>query len=72
MGKIRTLAAEGKLSAIILCALPFVITAWIRFTSPDYINLLFTEPMGHMMVTVAVVLMILGIIFMKKVIDIKV
>jgi len=72
MGKIRTLSAEGKLSAIILCALPFVITAWIRFTSPDYINLLFTEPMGHKMVAVAIVLMILGIIVSKKIIDIKV
>jgi tight adherence protein B len=72
MGKIRTLAAEGKFSAIILCALPFVISAWIWFTSPDYIGLLVTEPMGHVMVAVAIVLMILGIIFMKKIIEIKV
>jgi tight adherence protein B len=72
MGKVRTLAAEGKLSAIILCALPFVIAAWIRFTNPEYIGLLFTEAMGHVMVAVAVVLMILGIIVMKKIIDIKV
>ena len=72
LGKIRTLAAEGKLSAIILCALPFFIAAWIRFTSPEYMNLLFTEPVGRQMVAVAFVLMILGIIAMKKIIDIKV
>jgi tight adherence protein B len=72
LGKIQTLAAEGKLSAIILCALPFLIAAWIRFTSPEYMNLLFTDPMGRKMVAIAVVLMILGIIFMKKIIDIKV
>jgi tight adherence protein B len=72
LGKIRTLSAEGKLSAVILCALPFCIAAWIRFTNPDYMNLLFTEPMGHVMVAIAVVLMILGVIVMKKMIDIKV
>ena len=72
LGKIRTLAAEGKLSAIILCALPFFIAAWIRFTNPEYMNLLFTEPVGRQMVAVAFVLMILGIIAMKKIIDIKV
>jgi tight adherence protein B len=72
LGKIRTLSAEGKLSAVILCALPFFITAWIRFTNPEYMNLLFTEPMGQVMVAIAVVLMILGVIVMKKMIDIKV
>jgi tight adherence protein B len=72
LGKIQTLSAEGKLSAIILCSLPFFIAAWIRFTNPDYINLLFTESAGHKMVAIALVLMVLGVIVMKKIITIKV
>ena len=39
-GKIRILSAEGKLSAIILVAIPFFVIIVLRFTSPEYINAL--------------------------------
>ena len=55
-----------------MAILPFIIAAWIRITNSEYIGLLFTEPMGHVMLAVAVVLMIFGVIAMKKIIDIKV
>jgi len=71
-GKIRTLAAEGKLSAAVLTGLPFLIMLWLRISNPDYLNLLFTDSMGKTMVFFAAVMMILGIVAMKKMINIKV
>jgi tight adherence protein B len=71
-GKIRILAAEGKLSAIILVAIPFFVIIALRFTSPEYINALFFEPAGRIMGAVALVMMVMGIFVMKKVINIKV
>ena len=71
-GKIRILAAEGKLSAIILVAIPFFVIIALRFTSPEYINALFFEPAGRIMGAVALVMMVMGIFVMKKVISIKV
>jgi tight adherence protein B len=71
-GKVRTLTAEGKLSAIILVVLPFLIGAWIRFTNPEYMNLLITEPMGRIMLGFAIIMMIIGIFVMKKMVQIKV
>ncbi len=71
-GKIRILAAEGKLSAIILVAIPFFVIIALHFTSPKYINALFFEPAGRIMVAVAVVMMVIGIFVMKKMINIKV
>lgn len=39
-GKVKILAAEGKLSAIILVAIPFLLIIILRFINPDYINTL--------------------------------
>lgn len=71
-GKVRTLSAEGKLSAVILVVLPFFIGAWIRFTNPEYMDLLITEPMGRIMLAIAITLMIIGIFVMKKMVQIKI
>jgi tight adherence protein B len=71
-GKVQTLAAEGKLSAIILIALPFCIAGWILFSSPGYLDPLFTDSIGKMMLVFAAIMMIIGIFVMKKMVDIKV
>lgn len=71
-GKIRILSAEGKLSAIILVAIPFFVIIVLRFTSPEYINALLFEPAGRIMGAVALFMMVIGIFVMKKMINIKV
>ena len=71
-GRIRILAAEGKLSAIILTGLPFM-TAFVLFlANPEYIKILIRDPFGRVLAGLALSLMILGIISMKKMIAIKV
>ncbi|MBU8910162.1 MAG: type II secretion system F family protein, partial [Desulfobacterales bacterium] len=35
-GNVRTLTAEGRLSAVILCGMPFVIGAWLQISNPDF------------------------------------
>lgn len=71
-GKIRTLSAEGKFSAIILLALPIFVFITIYFLNPNYITILFIEPAGRIMLISASILMIVGTIVMKKLINIKV
>jgi tight adherence protein B len=71
-GKIRTLAAEGKLSAIILGSLPFVVMIALYFTSPAYIRVLFTDPAGKIILGISAFMMALGILVMKKLVDIEV
>jgi tight adherence protein B len=70
--KVRTLSAEGRLSAIILIALPFLVAIAIRLINPEYINALFTEPAGRVMAIVAASMMGLGILVIKQMIQIKV
>lgn len=71
-GKIRTLAAEGKFSAIILIALPFLIALALFFVNPDYIKELINDTKGRMIIAGAIVMMGVGVYFMKRIIDIKV
>jgi len=71
-GKVKILASEGKLSAIILCAIPFLLIIALRFINPDYINTLFTEPAGRIMAGIAACMMVMGILVMKKMVNIKV
>jgi tight adherence protein B len=71
-GKVRTLSAEGKLSAIILIALPFFIAGWLQFSNPKYLETLVTDPIGKVMIIGAVLMMIMGILVMKKMVTIEV
>jgi len=71
-GRIRTLAAEGKFSAIILVVLPFLIAFVISLLNPGYIQILIVDPIGPVFIAIALVLMIFGIITMSRMIKIKV
>jgi tight adherence protein B len=71
-GKIRTLTAEGKLSAAILIGIPFFVALALSFINPEYIRVLFADPTGKMLVAAALIMMGLGIAWMKKMITLKV
>jgi tight adherence protein B len=71
-GKIRTLIAEGKLSAFILIALPFLMAAYMQITTPGYLNILFDHPMGRTVLMVCGILMFIGAVVLIKMVDIEV
>jgi tight adherence protein B len=71
-GKIRTLSAEGKLTAIILLALPFLVVVALRFTNPDYIRMLWEESNGRIISIISASMMAVGILVIRKMIKIKV
>lgn len=70
--QIKTLSAEGRLSAIILVAMPFVIALYLFMVNRGYLSLLFERTVGQIMMAGAVVLMGIGILWMRKLIDIDV
>jgi tight adherence protein B len=72
MGKVRVLAAEGKLSAWILTLLPFLVAFAINVMNPKYLTPLFTEPMGIRLVIGAVIMMAIGVFSMWRIIEIRV
>lgn len=71
-GEVRTLTAQSKLSAAIICFLPIAIAMFLAIVNPEYIGQLFTNSLGLIMVGVAVGMMILGIFIMMKLVKLDV
>lgn len=72
MGEVRTLSAEGKMSAWILGLLPFCVGALINIVNPKFMDVLWTDPIGLKMVGGALVMMALGVWWMRRIIQIRV
>jgi len=68
-GKIQAMSQEAKASASIIGALPICVMTMVYITSPVYISLLFTEPMGNLMLAASAVWMFMGVMVMKKMIN---
>ena len=70
--QIRVLTSEGRLSAWVLGIMPFGIALYMLAVNREYISLLFTTKIGLVMLSVAGVLLGLGILWMRKIVDIDV
>ena len=67
--KIQAMSQEAKASAGIIGALPIAVMTLVYLTSPQYISLLFTNPMGHLMLAGSAFWMAMGVLVMKKMIN---
>ena len=70
--QISALSAEGRLSAVILTLLPIVLGIYMFVVNPDYIGTLFEETIGQLMMLGAAALMVVGVLWMRRLIDIDV
>ena len=67
--KIKAMSMEAKASAGIIGSLPILVMGIVYITSPDYIELLWTTPVGRMLLAGSAIWMFLGIMVMKKMIN---
>lgn len=70
--KIRTLSAEGRVSAWVLTLVPIVLAAVLHLTSPGYLPILVQHPSGMTMLAACAGLMVVGVYWMRKIIRIEV
>jgi tight adherence protein B len=71
-GQIQALTGEGRLSGVVLLALPPVLFVVMWYLNPGYSMTLFTDPMGHQMLTGAIIMQIVGALVIRKIVNIKV
>jgi len=69
---VRVRTAQGRLTAGILIALPPAMVLLMRTVNPDYVNVLFTDPMGHFMLGGAAALQLVGSFVLWRVVNIQV
>jgi len=67
--KVDALSAEGRLSAIVLLSLPFGLAGFISVANPGFMDELFTTGVGQALIVVGLTLMAIGVVWMRKIID---
>ncbi|PRY67509.1 tight adherence protein B [Glaciihabitans tibetensis] len=69
--QVASLSAEGKMSAYVLVALPFVVVGVLVLTSPSYILRFVEGPIGFMLIALSAVMLTIGSLWMRKVVSFK-
>ncbi|RSZ59380.1 type II secretion system F family protein [Massilia atriviolacea] len=72
LGQIRVLSAEGRISAWILGVLPFAVAGMMYLANPEYISMLWTDPAGIRLLGYAAVMICIGVVWLRKLIHIRV
>ncbi|MBS4021932.1 MAG: type II secretion system F family protein [Dethiobacter sp.] len=70
-GEIKTLTAQGRISGIIVGVLPLVLGLFIFFTNPAHVKMLFTHPLGIIMLIAGLVSLLVGIALIRKIVNIE-
>lgn len=71
VGQVRVLSAEGRMSAWVLCLLPFGAGIMMYFANPETMGILFTDPAGRKLLGGALVMMAFGLLAIRKVVRIR-
>jgi tight adherence protein B len=69
--QVKALSAEGKLSAVILMALPVCVLAFLALTNPAYLSRFTDSVIGYGMLAVCTVLMVIGGLWLKKTVTLR-
>jgi tight adherence protein B len=70
--QLRVYTAQGRFSGYVLAVLPIAVGAAIYSLNPPYMKLLFTDPMGKLMVAFAVIFQIIGFLWIRKIVNIEI
>jgi tight adherence protein B len=70
--QIRVYTAQGRLTGYILAAMPILLGLAITALNPEYMAILFEEPMGKVLIAAAAILQFLGFLLIRRIIDIEI
>lgn len=70
--QVTSLSAEGRLSGIILAALPVVFALYLMLVRPDYIAPLFNTRLGLLLLITGIIVLLIGGFWMSKVVKVEV
>jgi len=71
-GEINTLTAQGRISGYVVAFLPIGLGAALNAINPAFMQPLFTQTIGQILIGVGVVMMTIGFLAIRKITDIKV
>lgn len=72
LGQVKALTGEGRLSGVVLIALPFALFGFMLNAKPDYIEPLWTTDLGKKMSLAAIIAQVIGALVIRKIVNIRV
>jgi tight adherence protein B len=69
--KVKALTAQGRMSAYVLVAMPFLMGLAIFALNPKYMSVLFTTSAGKVMIAMSLVMMAIGGAIIRKIVSFK-
>lgn len=70
--QVRTYTAQGRMTMMLLMALPPGMVLLMLITNPDFMRPMFTDPIGHALLAAGVILQSIGYFFISRIVNIKV
>jgi tight adherence protein B len=72
LGMVQALTAEGRLSGIVLTALPFLLVATMHMLNPQYVRPLYMHPTGQLMSIIGIIMIVVGAVVIRWIVKIKI
>jgi len=69
---LKTLTLSSRWSAWLLCALPIALAAYMTAMNPDYMEVMWRDPRGHRFLAAAAIMQVLGMLMVRKIMQIKI
>jgi len=70
--QIRVYTAQGRMTGYLLSALPIIIFSLLYMLNPEYMSILFTDPIGKILIVAAITMQFLGFLWIRKIIKIEI
>ncbi|MEJ7576336.1 MAG: type II secretion system F family protein [Pyrinomonadaceae bacterium] len=72
MGDLKTLTTSSRMSAWILCGLPVFVALTVTVMNPEYMSVLWSDPRGHKLIFAALFMQTMGMLIIRKILNIKI
>ncbi|MDR6539068.1 type II secretion system F family protein [Variovorax soli] len=72
LAKVRVLSSEGRLSAWVLGVMPFALAGMMNLVNPEFMSLLWTDPIGIGIIKHMLILMAVGVLILRRIVRIRV
>ena len=70
--QVRVYSAQGRMTGYLLASLPIIMGVLIYALNSEYMSILFTDPRGRAMIALAIFLQLVGLFFIRRIVDIEI
>jgi len=70
--QIKVYTAQGRMTGYLLALLPFMLFGLLYMINPEYMSVLFTDPIGKILVGIALVMQLAGFFWIRKIVNIEI